>query len=377
MLDTQEIINTIALTRINYFHLTGMLQLYRRLGSATAVIEHRRNIRDVLPDASPKLVQSLQQLDEPLHRAEIELQWDLENGVMPLCMNDENYPQRLRQCDDAPLMLFYKGNINLNQRRVICVVGTRRNTVYGEDLIRRFMRELRQLCPQLLVISGLAYGVDIIAHRQALQNGYPTVGVLAHGVDYLYPARHKQTADEMVKKGGLLTEFLTRTNADKVNFVRRNRIVAGISDACVVVESAAHGGGLITASLARTYNREVFAFPGNVGSQYSEGCNNLIRDNVAGLISNADDFVKSMNWDDDVKLQRAQQVGIERQLFPDLSTEERQVVSALKKHNDLQINMLSVQADIPIAHLTAILFSLEMKGVLKALPGGMYHLLMM
>ncbi len=377
MLDTQEIINTIALTRINYFHLTGMLQLYRRLGSATAVIEHRRNIRDVLPDASPKLVQSLQQLDEPLHRAEIELQWDLENGVMPLCMNDENYPQRLRQCDDAPLMLFYKGNINLNQRRVICVVGTRRNTVYGEDLIRRFMRELRQLCPQLLVISGLAYGVDIIAHRQALQNGYPTVGVLAHGVDYLYPARHKQTADEMVKKGGLLTEFLTQTNADKVNFVRRNRIVAGISDACVVVESAAHGGGLITASLARTYNREVFAFPGNVGSQYSEGCNSLIRDNVAGLISNADDFVKSMNWDDDVKLQRAQQVGIERQLFPDLSTEERQVVSALKKHNDLQINMLSVQADIPIAHLTAILFSLEMKGVLKALPGGMYHLLMM
>ena len=377
MLDTQEIINTIALTRINYFHLTGMLQPYRRLGSATAVIEHRRNIRDVLPDASPKLVQSLQQLDEPLHRAEIELQWDLENGVMPLCMNDENYPQRLRQCDDAPLMLFYKGNINLNQRRVICVVGTRRNTVYGEDLIRRFMRELRQLCPQLLVISGLAYGVDIIAHRQALQNGYPTVGVLAHGVDYLYPARHKQTADEMVKKGGLLTEFLTQTNADKVNFVRRNRIVAGISDACVVVESAAHGGGLITASLARTYNREVFAFPGNVGSQYSEGCNNLIRDNVAGLISNADDFVKSMNWDDDVKLQRAQQVGIERQLFPDLSTEERQVVSALKKHNDLQINMLSVQADIPIAHLTAILFSLEMKGVLKALPGGMYHLLMM
>lgn len=377
MLDTQEIINTIALTRINYFHLTGMLQLYRQLGSATAVIEHRRNIRDVLPDASPKLVQSLQQLDEPLHRAEIELQWDLENGVMPLCMNDENYPQRLRQCDDAPLMLFYKGNINLNQRRVICVVGTRRNTVYGEDLIRRFMRELRQLCPQLLVVSGLAYGVDIIAHRQALQNGYPTVGVLAHGVDYLYPARHKQTADEMVKKGGLLTEFLTQTNADKVNFVRRNRIVAGISDACVVVESAAHGGGLITASLARTYNREVFAFPGNVGSQYSEGCNNLIRDNVAGLISNADDFVKSMNWDDDVKLQRAQQVGIERQLFPDLSTEERRVVSALKKHNDLQINMLSVQADIPIAHLTAILFSLEMKGVLKALPGGMYHLLMM
>lgn len=375
MLNSQEIINTIALTHINYFHLTGMLQLYRRMGSATAVIEHRNNIKDVIPDASPKLITSLQQLDEPLHRAEVELEWDEAHGIMPLCMNDENYPQRLKECDDAPLMLFYKGNINLNQRRVICIVGTRRNTMYGEDLIRRFITELKQLCPQLLIVSGLAYGVDIIAHRQALHNGYPTVGVLAHGLDYLYPARHKQTADEMVHKGGLLTEFLTQTNADKINFVRRNRIVAGISDACIVVESAAHGGGLITASLARTYNREVFAFPGNVGSQYSEGCNNLIRDNVAGLINNASDFIKCMGWDEDAKLQKAQQVGIERQLFPELSAEELKVVNVLTKRNDLQINMLSIQADIPISHLTATLFSLEMKGVVKTLPGGMYHLL--
>lgn len=376
MTDPQELINTIALTRINHFHLTGMVQLYRRLGSATAVIEHRHDIREVLPDASPKLVSSLQNVDQYLRRAEEELEWDVSNGVMPLCMNDENYPQRLRECDDAPLMLFYKGSVNLNQRRVISVVGTRRNTVYGEDLIRRFMAELRQLCPQVLVVSGLAYGVDILAHRHALQNGYPTVGVLAHGLDYLYPPRHRQTADEMVQKGGLLTEFLTQTNADKVNFVRRNRIVAGVSDACIVVESAAHGGGLITASLSRTYNREVFAFPGNVGSPYSEGCNNLIRDNVAGLINHAYDFVKSMGWEDDARLSRAHYEGIERQLFPDLSTEEQQVVAVLRKNNDLQINMLSVQAGIPIAKLSAILFTLEMKGVLKALPGGIYHLLM-
>lgn len=376
MTDPQELINTIALTRINHFHLTGMVQLYRRLGSATAVIEHRHDIREVLPDASPKLVSSLKDVDQYLRRAEEELEWDVSNGVMPLCMNDENYPQRLRECDDAPLMLFYKGSVNLNQRRVISVVGTRRNTIYGEDLIRRFMAELRQLCPQVLVVSGLAYGVDILAHRHALQNGYPTVGVLAHGLDYLYPPRHRQTADEMVKKGGLLTEFLTQTNADKVNFVRRNRIVAGVSDACIVVESAAHGGGLITASLSRTYNREVFAFPGNVGSPYSEGCNNLIRDNVAGLINHAYDFVKSMGWEDDARLSRAHHEGIERQLFPDLSAEELQVVGVLRKNNDLQINMLSVQAGVPIAKLSAILFTLEMKGVLKALPGGIYHLLM-
>lgn len=377
IIDPQEIINTIALTRINHFHLTGMLQLYRRLGSATAVIEHRNNIRDVLPEASPRLVTSLQSVDRHLGRAEQELEWDLAHGVMPLCMNDENYPQRLRECDDAPLMLFYKGTVNLNQRRVVSVVGTRRSTIYGEDIIRRFMIELRQLCPQVLIVSGLAYGVDIIAHRHALQNGYPTVGVLAHGLDNLYPPRHRQTADEMVQKGGLLTEFLTETNADKVNFVKRNRIVAGIADACIVVESAAHGGGLITASLSRTYNREVFAFPGHVGSPYSEGCNNLIRDNVAGLISHADDFVKSMGWEDDGKLKRAYHDGIERQLFPDLSVEEQRVVDVLRRNNDLQINMLGIQADIPIARLAGILFTLEMKGVLKALPGGVYHLLMM
>ena len=376
MIDTQEIVNTIALTRINYFHLTGMLQLYRRLGSATAIIEHRNDIRDVVPDASEKLVTSFKDVDRYLHRAEVELDWDLAHGVLPLCMNDENYPQRLKECDDAPLMLFYKGAINLNQRRVISVVGTRRCTVYGEDILRRFMNELRQLCPQVLVVSGLAYGIDIHAHRQALQNGYPTVGVLAHGLDDLYPPRHRQTADEMVQRGGLLTEFLTQTNADKVNFVRRNRIVAGLSDACIVVESAEHGGGLITASLARTYNRDVFAFPGNVTNPYSQGCNNLIRDNVAGLISHAVDFVKSMGWETDANLQKAHQAGIERQLFPDLSPDEQKAVDILRRNNDLQINTLSVQTGIPIAKLAGILFSLEMKGVLKALPGGVYHLLM-
>ena len=180
----------------------------------------------------------------------------------------------------------------------------------------------------------------------------------------------------MIKRGGLLTEFPINTNADKVNFVRRNRIIAGISDACVVVESADHGGGLITAGLARTYNREVFAFPGNISNPYSEGCNNLIRDNVAGLISNAFYFVKAMNWEDDVKLKKAKNTGIERELFPDLSDDERQILSTLQKNNDLQINMLSVQAGIPIAKLTATLFTLEMKGVLKTLPGGVYHLLM-
>lgn len=374
-MDTQEIINTIALTRINYFNLAGLLELYRRLGSATAAIEHRNNILDVVPDASPKLVKAFKELSEPLKRAETELEWDMKNGVVPLCMNDERYPQRLKECDDAPLMLFYKGNANLNQVKIIAIVGTRRCTMYGQDLIRRFTAELKQHCPHVLIVSGLAYGVDINAHRYALQNAFQTVGVLAHGLDDLYPPRHRQTAEEMLLHGGLLSEFLTNTNADKVNFVRRNRIVAGIADAVILVESASQGGGLITTRIARDYNRDVFAFPGPVGAPYSEGCNNLIRDNGAGLISNAYDFVKAMGWEDDAKLQQTRKSGIERELFPNLTDEELQIVKVLAKTNDLQINMLSVQSNLPIARLTALLFSMEMKGVVKTLAGGVYHLL--
>lgn len=374
MNDQLETLYSIALTRINYFSLAGMLHLYRTLGSATAVIEHRNNIRDIIPDAHPRLIEALKNIDEPMKRAEIEMEYDLKNGILPLCMNDNRYPQRLKECDDAPLMLFYKGTADLNRQRVISIVGTRHSTQYGNDLIRRFTADLRQACPEVLVVSGLAYGIDICAHREALANGYDTVAVLAHGLDDLYPALHRDTAERMTRQGGLLTEFMTQTNADKRNFVQRNRIVAGMSDACIIVESAAKGGGLITTGIAHSYDRDVFAFPGAVGAKYSEGCNNLIRDNAAGLITCAGDFIKAMGWDDCRKLEKAQKKGIERELFPTFSPEERNVTDILRR-NDLQINMLAVQANIPIARLTTILFSLEMKGVVKRLAGGMYHLL--
>ena len=374
-MNQQEILNTILLTRLNYFSLAGMLELYRKVGSATLIMEHKNNLRDILPDASDKLVNAIQNSDEARKRAEVELEYDLRYGIEPLTMNDERYPSRLKECDDAPLMLFYKGNANLNQQRVINIVGTRHCTPYGEDLIRRFVTELKQLCPQVLIVSGLAYGVDINAHRQALDKGYETVGVLAHGLDDLSPNRHKETALRMIEHGGLLTEFLTQTNADKINFVRRNRIVAGMSDACILIESAAHGGGLITCEISQAYNRDVFAFPGRIGDAYSEGCNNLIRSNGAMLITSASDFVKDMGWQDDSKLMRAKQQGIERSLFPDLSAEEQAIVDVLSRNNDLQINMISVQSGIDISRLAALLFTLEMKGLIRTLAGGMYHLL--
>lgn len=374
-MNQQEILNTLTLARLNYFSLQGLLELYHRLGSATAIMEHRDDIRDILPEASGKLVEALHNTDEARRRAEVELAYDSKYGIEPLCLSDNRYPQRLKECADAPLVLFYKGNADLNQRRTVSIVGTRHCTAYGEDMIRRFITDLRELCPKVLVVSGLAYGVDINAHRQALDKGYETVGVLAHGLDDLYPSQHRDTAIQMLQQGGLLTEFFTQTNADKKNFVRRNRIIAGMADATILVESASHGGGLITAKIAQSYNRDVFAFPGRNTDRYSEGCNNLIHSNGATLLTTAASFVKDMGWENDCQLMKAQQRGIERQIFPDLSPEEESIVNVLTRDNDLQINIISMKTGLGIGSLTALLFSLEMKGVLKSYAGGTYHLL--
>lgn len=373
-MNPNETRNAIALTRVNYFNLAGLAQLYRKLGSATEVIAHRNNLKDVLPDASPRLLEAMHNIEQHLRVADAEMEHNARNNIKTLCLADNDYPQRLKNCADAPLVLFFKGNTDLNRARVINIVGTRHCTAYGQDVIRKFVTELKKLSPEVLIVSGLAYGVDINAHRQALANDLDTVAVLAHGLDNLYPARHKQTADEMIKHGGLLTEFLTNTNADKLNFVRRNRIVAGMSDACVLVESAAHGGGLITTAIARDYSREVFAFPGAVGAPFSEGCNNLIRDHKAQLITSAADFIQALGWETDFKRIQATRQGIERQLFPELSAEELTVIEALQRLNDQPISQLSLSANIPISRLTVVLFQLEMKGMLKLLAGGCYHL---
>ena len=374
-MNEQQLLYNIALTRIGHFSLASALHLYRTLGSGEEIFLHRNEAQDILPDCSPRLIDNLKDWSEPLKRAEVELEFCRNNNIRVLCLGDDNYPKRLEDCADAPLVMYYKGNANLNQSRVINIIGTRHCTTYGADFIRRFIHDLKALCPEVLVVSGLAYGVDINAHQQALAVGYETVGVVAHGLDYLYPAAHKDVAREMVNHGGLLTEFMTCTNADKGNFVRRNRIVAGMSDACILVESAAHGGGMITAGIAFDYGREVFALPGRVGDHFSEGCNNAIRENKAMLLTSVEDFVKTMGWEDDALRIEAQKKGIERQLFPDLSPEQQRIVDVLTKSNDLQLNQLSVKTGIPIGDITSILFQMEMMGVVKPMAGGNYHLL--
>ncbi len=367
----EEIYYTIALTRMTGFNAAIALQLYQSMGSAQAVYEHRNEIGDAVANTTPRLRQAMRNWDEALHRAAAEMEFITKNHIRALTFNDADYPQRLRSCSDAPILLYYKGNADLNQKYILNLVGTRHCTSYGQDLVHHFIEDLRQACPQVLVVSGLAYGIDICAHRQALQQGYETVGVLAHGLDQIYPPRHRDTAVEMVKHGGLLTEYMSQTEALPNNFRQRNRIVAGISDSTILVESAYKGGGLITCRIAQEYGRDVFAFPGAVGMPYSEGCNHMIRNNTAALITSAKDFIEAMGWQTSQKKPEA----VERQLFPDLSAEEQLVVSLLQQTNDLQLNIISVKTNLPIGQLTALLFQLEMKGVVKPLAGGTYHLI--
>ncbi|MFA6717715.1 MAG: DNA-processing protein DprA [Prevotella sp.] len=370
-----ELLNTAIITRLSYFQLNAMVELYRHLGSATAIIEQRGELKTLFPSIPQKVIDALQDAEAVRTRAQEELDYCAAHDVRTICLNDDDYPRRLKECPDAPLMLFYKGTADLNARRTVCIVGTRHATPYGEDLIRNFVADLSKMCPDVVIVSGLAYGIDVCAHRHALKNHLETIGVLAHGLDDLYPPRHRDVANEMVLHGGLLTEFMTHTNADKLNFVRRNRITAGISDACILVESAKKGGGLITTRISKEYDRDVFAFPGVVGAKSSEGCNNLIRDNGAGLITSAEDFVKAMGWEDDLKIKAALDNGIERELFPNLSPEELKIVSLLDKTNDLQLNIISVKTALPIGTASSLLFGLEMKGVVKPYAGGTYHLL--
>ena len=367
---SEEVYYTIALTRMTGFNLPMALHLYREMGGGKAVYDHRNDIGDVMPEATERLKASLLNWDDALRRAAAEMEFITKGNIRALTLDDPDYPQRLRECPDAPIVLFYKGSADLNQRYVLNMVGTRHCTSYGQDLVHRFVSDLRTLCPDVLVVSGLAYGIDICAHRNALEQGFETVGVLAHGLDQIYPPRHRDTAIEMVRRGGLLTEYMSQTEALPNNFRQRNRIVAGMSDATILVESAIKGGGLITCRIAQEYGRDVFAFPGTVGAPYSEGCNRMIRNNTAALITSAAEFVESMGW----QTVSQQPEAVERQLFPDLSPEEMAVVQLLQQTNDLQLNLISVKTNMPIGQLTALLFQLEMKGVVKPMAGGTYHL---
>ncbi len=292
--------------------------------------------------------------------------------IQELTIDSPGYPDRLRGVADAPERLFYLGNANLNHRRVVSIIGTRHMTLYGQDLIRKFIRELKAKT-DALIISGLAYGVDLCAHKEALANGLDTVGSVAHGLDTIYPAEHKKIAREMVERGGVLSAYPEGTVMHRAFFLERNKIVAAMSDAVICVESAVNGGGMHTMRDALNYGRRCFAFPGNVGNKYSEGCNLLIQRGEAEIITGVDDFLKAMGWreENEVKVEQG-----ELEIWPELTEEEERIVEALRKDNDMAVNKLSTILGIPVYQLYGPLLELELKGLIKSIAGDSYHLML-
>lgn len=365
-----EQVAMLALSRVQVTQLVLIRELIGIAGSAKTLLDNAGNIQDILPEASPKLSAIL--ADKSLTElAEREMEFIEKNGIRLICMGDEAYPYRLAECADAPLVLHSMGNADLNAKHIVSIVGTRHASEYGKELCANFVADLAKFVPDTLIVSGLAYGIDICAHRAALKEGLLTIGVLAHGLDRIYPNSHRSTAKSMLENGGLLTEFMSGTNPFPQFFVQRNRIVAGMADATVVVESASKGGSLITASLTNSYARDCFAFPGRINDRYSQGCNELVSRNKAALITSAYDFVEAMNWE---TATTKGTTDIQTELFPELAQEEKTIISLLRENSDeLQVNQLTVALDIPISRLLPLLFEMEMKGLVKAVAGGCYR----
>jgi DNA processing protein len=304
---------------------------------------------------------------EPLKRAAEQLQFISKHNIQVLFFLDDNFPRRLRDCFDAPILLYYKGTADLNHPRILSVVGTRKATPYGKMLCKQLAEALRPY--DVLVVSGLAYGIDVAAHQESLDAGLATVGVLGHGLDRLYPHLHKQIAHRMLKQGGLLTEFPLNTTPDKENFPKRNRIIAGLADATIVVEATAKGGALISAEIANSYNRDVFAFPGRTIDEYSQGCNFLIKTNRAALINHAKDLLYYLGWDDSP----TPQADVQLRLPVGLSEEELKIVHTLQEAPAM-IDEIGLKTNMLQSRLAIHLLSLEIQGVLTVLPGKVYRL---
>lgn len=308
-----------------------------------------------------------------LKRAELEVEFILKNNIQAYFFSDKLYPYRLKECNDSPILLYYKGNKDLNSLRFVSIVGTRNATEYGKEMCQSIIKDIALKQPNVTIVSGLAYGVDICAHKCAIDNQLSTIGVLGHGLDRIYPAVHRPTAVKMLDNGGLLTEYPGGTNPDRQNFVQRNRIIAGMCDAIIVIESAERGGALITAELANDYNRDVFALPGRVNDEWSRGCNKLIRENKAALIETSDDLLRFMNWEE-TSLKR-QENDNQMSLFSNLTDDEAEIINQLrKKSNGVNVNELTVELNMPFNKLSPKLLDMEFKGLVKCLPGGMYKI---
>lgn len=357
----------IAITLIPHIGDVLAKKLLAYCGTAEQVFKEKRSNLEKIPGIGSFHAQVISR-QSVFDRAEEEIKFIHAHHIQPVFYQDAAYPKRLSYCDDGPVMLYFKGNANLNTQKIISIVGTRDASEYGKNTCDRLIQDLA--AQHVLIVSGLAYGIDTYAHRAALDHQLPTICVLAHGLDKIYPSANKHMAVKMLESGGWLSDFTSGTKPDRENFPRRNRIVAGISDATIVIESKAKGGSLITAEIANSYNRDVFAFPGRIDDASSAGCNNLIKQHKASLIQSAADIIYLLGWEKTI----ATHAPVQRQLFLELKPDEETIVKVLKEKKQLPIDDICLLAKLPMSTVSSLLLTLEFSGLIKSLPGKMYKL---
>jgi DNA processing protein len=337
-------------------------------GSVEAVFTEKKSVLEKVPGIGAAKAGGID-ANALLKKAEEELQNLEKSNIQFLFYLDREYPSRLKECEDAPVVFFYKGKNCFNAPKILSVVGTRRSTPYGEDMCERLINELASAFPELIVVSGFAYGIDICAHKAAISNNLATVAVFGHGVNKVYPQVHQKYVKSTMEKGALVSEFPSDKKPDPGNFVSRNRIIAGLADVTVVIESGEKGGSLLTADMANSYNREVMAFPGRSGDAFSKGCNNLIKNNAAALIESASDLTDYMKWD-----RATTPDAVQPQLFTSLSPVEEEIINNLKGFDSVSFDQLSRQLSMSVSSLSSHLLNLEFSGIVSALPGKSYRL---
>ena len=363
---TSDLYYTLALLKAEGVGDIVAKKLINHCGSAEKVFAARKKQLLAIDGVGEILFKNLQQ-KYVFDLAKSEMAFIEKEPVDFSFYQDANYPERLKHCIDSPTILFQSGNIDLQQRKLISIVGTRQITSYGTDFTRKFIEDLAPLNP--VIVSGFAYGVDIVAHQAALDYGLQTIGVLAHGLNQIYPKMHKKYIAKMEQNGGFMTEFWSSSNPDRENFLKRNRIVAGMTEATIVIESAEKGGSLSTASIANDYNRDVFAVPGRSTDKYSQGCNNLIKTQRANLLTSAADLVYMLNWE----LEEKNTKPVQKQLFVTLDPEEQKVYDFLQKSGKELLDSIALQCELPIFKISSLLLNMELKGVIRPLPGKLFE----
>jgi DNA processing protein len=362
-----ELKYNIALTLVPNIGDIHAKALINHFGNSEAIFSARKKELEVLEGIGTIRANSIKHFND-FKKAEEEIDFIKKYKITPLFITDKNYPQRLLNCYDSPAMLYYKGNTDLNSSKIVAIVGTRNNNEYGKTISEKLIEELA--VEDILIVSGLAFGIDSIAHKAAIKNQLKTIGVLGHGLDIIYPSQNSGLAKQMITNGGLLTEFRSLTKPDRQNFPSRNRIVAGISDAIIVVETGIKGGSLITAELGNSYNKDVFAFPGRINDTKSEGCNFLIKNNKAALFTCANDILENMGWKKEKQISAKKQ----RELFIELTPDEKTVINILQSQQQVHIDELYIKSKLTSSAVAAALLMLEMQNVVISMPGKIYKM---